>query len=138
LRDLGNVGVAGVARRTDDQGGASITRPKMADTTRSRPVAQHETPAIAASAKYVFEREQRRLTLSDIPKHLAYDGFQGQVAFAGLRTVDDQPLALLKRGAEIVVVPVDGATARRLKRLASGDMVTVARHGVIRTKGRSR
>jgi hypothetical protein len=138
LRDLGNAGVSGVARQTDDRGGANITRPKMTDTTRSRPVAQHETPAIAASAKYVFEREQRRLTLSDIPKHLAYDGFQGRAAFAGLRTVDGQLLALVKRRDAIMVVPVDDATARRLKRLARGDMVTVASHGVIRTKGRSR
>lgn len=138
LRDLGGAADPRAARWTDAQIGAATLRVEAAGAAPAQSVSQHETSAIAASAKYVFEREQKRLTFSDIPKHLAYDGFQGQAAFAGLRTVDDQLLALLNCGGEIVVVPIDDATARRLKRLALGDMVTVAGHGVIRTKGRSR
>lgn len=138
LQDAGAAADARTARRTDARFDGAAARPDTANVAPSPPVAQHETSAIAASVKYVFEREQRRGTFSDIPKHLAYDGFQGQAAFSGLRTVDDQLLALLERGGEIVVVPVDQATARRLGRLARGDMVTVAGHGVIRTKGRSR
>jgi hypothetical protein len=98
----------------------------------------HKTSAIAASSKYVFEREQRRLTISDIPKHLVYDGFLGEAHFAGLRMVDGQQLALLERGGEIMVTPVSDAAARRLKRLARGDLVTVGKGGSIRGKGRRR
>ncbi|WP_228892999.1 TraI/MobA(P) family conjugative relaxase [Pseudoduganella aquatica] len=137
LQDAGGAADSRAARWSDPQGGAIAARAPVS-STKPPLVSQHEISAISASTKYVFEREQRRLTFSDIPKHLAYDGFQGQAAFAGLRTVDDQVLALLKRGGEIVVVPIDDATARRLKRLARGDTVTVAGNGVIRTKGRSR
>jgi hypothetical protein len=101
-------------------------------------ISMHKTSAIAASSKYVFEREQRRLTISDIPKHLVYDGFLGEAHFAGLRMVDGQQLALLERGGEIMVTPVSDATALRLKRLARGDLVTVGKGGSIRGKGRRR
>jgi hypothetical protein len=137
LQDAGSGADSRAARWSDPLAGATTARAPVS-STMPPPVPQHEISAISASTKYVFEREQRRRTFSDIPKHLAYDGFQGQAAFAGLRTVDDQALALLKRGGEIVVVPIDDATARRLKRLARGDTVTVAGNGVIRTKGRSR
>ncbi|MQA21674.1 TraI/MobA(P) family conjugative relaxase [Rugamonas rivuli] len=136
LHDPGAEGGGGPMLQADTKSTAMRDRQKNASA--SQPVPQHETSAIAASAKYAFEREQRRRTLSDIPKHIAYDGFQGPAAFAGLRTVDDQQLALLNRGGEIMVVPVDEATARRLKRLKRGDVVTVASHGAIKTQGRSR
>ncbi len=136
LRDVEATGAGDPMRPADTKGVANPVRQK--NTSASQSVPQHETSALAASAKYVFEREQRRRTLSDIPKHIVYDGFQGPAAFAGLRTVDDQQLALLKRSGEIMVVPVDDATARRLARLARGDMVTVARNGTIKIKGRSR
>lgn len=101
-------------------------------------VAKHEISAITASANYVFEREQTRLTISDIPKHLVYDGFLGAARLSGLRVVDGQHLALLERGGEIFVAPVDEATSRRLKRIARGELVTVGKNGAIRKKGRSR
>jgi hypothetical protein len=107
-----------------------------AKTTPS--ISMHKTSAITASSKYVFEREQRRLTIPDIPKHLVYDGFLGEARFAGLRVVDGQQLALLERSGEIVVTPVSEATALRLKRLARGDLVTVGKGGSIRGKGRRR
>jgi len=52
--------------------------------------------------------------------------------------VDGQLLALLKRSEEVMVLPIDDATARRLKRIAVGDTVTVTADGSIKTKGRSR
>jgi hypothetical protein len=141
LRKLRDVNDASSATATPPSG--NVDRFQAMDRGKngvpaSASVAQHEIPALKAVKKYVFEREQKRLTLSDIPKHLAYDGFQGQAAFAGLRTIDDQALALLKRGNEIVVVAVDDATALRLKRLARGETVMVAGQGAIRKKGRSR
>lgn len=108
------------------------------------------TPAQRAAAmRYIAEREEKRQKGIDIPKHALYDGRAGVILFAGLRTVDGQPLALLRpgdaaAGAEggadvVLVLPVDAATARRLSRVARGDAVSVTRHGTIqRTGGHSR
>jgi hypothetical protein len=53
--------------------------------------------------------------------------------------VEGQALALLQRGEEVMVLPVDAPTAKKLKRLAVGDSVTVTAQGSIKTtKGRSR
>lgn len=92
-----------------------------------------------AADKYIAEREDKRAKGFDIPKHSLYNHDNaGPVNFAGVRQIEGQSLALLKRGEEIMVLPVDDATARRLKRVAVGDAVTVTRQGSIKTKGRSR
>jgi hypothetical protein len=44
----------------------------------------------------------------------------------------------LKRDEEIIVLPVDAATARRIKRYSLGDAVTVNDKGAVTKKGRSR
>jgi hypothetical protein len=93
---------------------------------------------LAAADKYILEREQKRLTLPDIPKHVRYHENGGTVAFAGVRQVEGWTLALLINGDEIMVMPVDAAIARRLTRLAIGDAVTITAHGAIATKGRGR
>ena len=59
------------------------------------------------------------------------------LTYAGTRNVDGQMPTLLKSGNTIMVLPIDQTTARRLKRLAVGDAVTVTK-GKINTKGRSR
>jgi hypothetical protein len=93
----------------------------------------------AAADNYIAEREKTRLKLLDIPKHTRYnDDKDGVAAFAGIRQVEGQLLALLKRSEEIMVLPIDDATARRLKRIAVGESVTVTANGAIKTKGRSR
>jgi hypothetical protein len=99
-----------------------------------------DTAVSAAAAKYVLEREQRRVTLFDIPKHSQYT-FDNELtaAFAGIRRVDGQVLALVKHCDEIVVVPIDDSTARRLRRVQIGAELTVGADGPIKTKkGRSR
>ena len=60
--------------------------------------------------------------------------------FAGVRRVDGQSLALLKRGEEIVVMPIDDrAIVRKMNRLSIGDPVSITENGAIKTmKGRSR
>lgn len=117
-------------------------RPLLAPTARFTrhgathgSVSEHEISAVSAPAKYVLEQEQKRLSLPNIPKHLTYDGFQGQAAFVGLRAVDGQQLALLKRSNEVLVVAVDDATARRLKDL---ELDAVVQIGAVRRKGISR
>jgi hypothetical protein len=92
-----------------------------------------------AANKYIQERETARLKIFDIPKHTLYNPENsGIVAFAGIRRVEGQPLALLKCGDEIMVLPIDESAVRRLKRVAVGEDVTVTLKGGIKTKGRSR
>lgn len=79
-----------------------------------------------------------RLKKFDIQKHSLYNGQNGDVYYGGTRNVDGHVLALLKYGDEVVVLPIDQATARRLKRVAVGDPVTITAAGSIKTsKGRS-
>lgn len=93
---------------------------------------------IAAAKKYIGEREQKRLKLYDIPKHSLYNGQNGVVTYMGIRNVDDHVLALLKQDDEIIVLPIDQAIARRLKRVRIGDSVTITTKGSIKTSnGRS-
>lgn len=94
---------------------------------------------LAAADKYIAEREKTGIKVLDISKHTRYNyDKDGVVAFAGTRQMDGQILALLKRREEVMVLPIDEATARRLKRIAVGDTVTVTANGSIKTKGRSR
>jgi len=97
------------------------------------------TAGLAAADSYIAEREKMLLKVLDIPKHMRYNyDKDGATAFAGTRQVDGQILALLKRREEVMVLPIDDATARRFKRIAVGDTVTVTADGSIKTKGRSR
>lgn len=96
------------------------------------------TAGQAAADKYIAEREAKRLLLYDIPKHKRYYSPGGDGVFGGLRHIDGQSLALLKDSDQIMVLPIDGATERRLKRIAVDDCVTVTPNGTIKTKGRSR
>jgi hypothetical protein len=102
------------------------------------------TPAPAARAtdatdKYVTEREQKRLRFFDIPKHVRYTSVNaGTASYAGIRKVDGECLALLRQRDEVLVLPVDEATASRLRRLKTGAQVSVSSQGVIKKKGRSR
>ncbi|CAD7741659.1 hypothetical protein LMG31886_45180 (plasmid) [Xanthomonas hydrangeae] len=98
-----------------------------------------KTEQVAAANKYVAEREQKRLNGFDIPKHARYTDYVGSLIYAGTRTVEGQALALLKREDEILVMPVDQATAQRMKRVAIGDAISVTARGSIKTtRGRSR
>lgn len=89
--------------------------------------------------KYIAEREGKRLKGFDIPKHSRYTAGDGALSFAGMRNVEGQTLALVKRGDDVLVMPIDQATANRLKRIAVGDAVSLTPRGSIKTsKGRSR
>lgn len=97
------------------------------------------SPGLAAADKYIAEREAKRAKGFDIPKHSRYTDGAGGLSFAGVRNVDGQTLALLKRDETVMVLPIDQATARRLSRIAVGDPVSVTPRGSIKTsKGRSR
>ena len=92
-----------------------------------------------AAERYVAERQIRRADLFDIPKHTLYTaGLEATASYAGTRTIDGQALALLRQRDGIAVLPVDGATANRLRRLSLGQPVAIAADGTVRTKGRGR
>jgi hypothetical protein len=92
-----------------------------------------------AADKYIAERELKRQKIADIPKHRRYNkNDEGPVQFAGIRQIDGELLALLKRDEFIVVLPIDSDTAHRMKRLSVGDLVKLTARGAIISKGRSR
>lgn len=97
--------------------------------------------ALAAADKYIAEREQKRLTGFDIPEHSRYNQNASVLLYAGVRNIEGQSLALLRRddSESIMVLPVDQATARRLSRIVVGDPVSLTPKGAIKTsKGRGR
>jgi hypothetical protein len=52
--------------------------------------------------------------------------------------VEGQKMALLKRGDEIMVLPIDATSAARAARLAIGDKIEIAADGTVKGRGRSR
>ena len=97
------------------------------------------SPSFAAADQYIEEREQKRLKIFDIMEHRRYTMADvGVVAFAGVRRIAGESLALLKRNEVILVMPIDEKTANRLSRLAIGDPVTCTGIGIVKTKSRSR
>lgn len=96
------------------------------------------TAGQAAAVKYIAEREAVRRKVSGVPKHRFYDLEGGSsAAFSGIRKVDGELLALLKREDEILVLPVGAGTALRLKRVPIGETVTLRPGGsVTRSRGR--
>ncbi|MCU7927533.1 MAG: relaxase/mobilization nuclease domain-containing protein [Candidatus Thiodiazotropha sp. (ex Dulcina madagascariensis)] len=100
----------------------------------ARVTAEHR----AAVNSYISERESKHLKGFDIPKHFRYNGENGEFAHAGIRTVDGHSLALLKRDDQVFVLPIDGATAKRLKRAKIGDPVTVDGKGFVKRKPKGR
>lgn len=154
LRPLSQLGAISIG----DHGGAAAPTPapSLAPTVAQQPVASKATltdagirrdifgldkksAGDAAADKYIAEREQKRAKVFDIPKHIRYNFTNDEtVLFSGLRQIDGQSLALLKLGEEVMVLPVDDATARRLKRVTVGEPISVTAKGAIKTKGRSR
>lgn len=145
LRRLSQLGAVVIGVSGGDAVSTGPARPMAAPTTHTliAPLEsvqlEVETPAIAAAEKYIIEREQKKRIGFDIPKHKRFT-FTDDVAagYSGTRLIDGQALALLKVGDEVVVLPVDDATARRLKRLPLGRPVEVSATGAIKSKGRSR
>lgn len=97
---------------------------------------------VAAVEKYVSERESKRAKGFDISQHLRYNGdAKSSLEFAGLRKIDNENLALLKDGDSVLVMPINSATASRLRRIKVGQSVSINDQGAIQTgsgRGKSR
>ncbi len=144
LRTLSQLGMVRFASGTEvllpgDVPGHVEQSGTQSDNTLRRRVFEPDVnqERITSVDKYIAEREQKRLSGLDIPKHCRYFDSEGPLTHAGIRNVDGQMITLLKRGNAILVLPIDQATARRLKRLVIGDTVTVTK-GKIKIKGRTR
>lgn len=134
LRTGAGVGVRAPAAR----------RPAPAATVPSAawqiPGARLAPQAYAAADSYIEEREAKRARGLAVPRHVRYSPCSQRLAFAGLRIVDGCALALLDRGDAMLVMPVDQATAHRLKHASIGLPVTVTPKGSLaagRSRGRS-
>ncbi|MEC4748594.1 TraI/MobA(P) family conjugative relaxase [Methylomicrobium sp. Wu6] len=145
LRTLSSLGVVRIASGSEvllpgDVPGHMEQQRTQPDNTLRRSVfgPRVKPDQITAANKYIGEREKMRLNIFDIQKHSLYNGQNGDFYYGGTRNVDGHVLALLKYGDEVVVLPIDQATARRLKRVGVGDPVTITAAGSIKTsKGRS-
>ncbi len=142
LRTLSALGVVRIAGRSEmllpshvpdrlEQQGA-----KPVDALRWSIPGTISSPQLAAAEKYIAERENLRKTIYDIPKHSIYSGTHKDLLYAGTRNIDGHPLALLKSGNDILVLPIDPATANRLRRKAIGSSINVTPAGLIKQKGR--
>lgn len=93
---------------------------------------------ITAAEKYIAEREAKRQAGMDIPKHRPFETDDVPLSYVGTRVVEGQSLALLKRGNEIMVLPIDATSAARAARLAIGDRIEIGADGTVKGRGRSR
>jgi hypothetical protein len=88
--------------------------------------------------KYIAEREAKRQAGMDIPKHRPFEAGEIPLSYAGTREVEGQKMALLRRGDEIMVLPIDATSAARAARLAIGDRIEIGTDGTVKGRGRSR
>ena len=93
---------------------------------------------LRAAEKYISEREGKRQQGMDIPKHRPFEAGDAPLSYAGIRKVDGQTLALLDRGDERMVLPIDATSEARATRMKIGDPIQIAADGTIRSRGRSR
>jgi hypothetical protein len=94
---------------------------------------------MVAVEMYIGEREDKRAQGLAVAKHTRYErSAQESASYGGLRRVDGHCLALLKRADEVMVLPVDEATARRLMHMSIGTQVVVTPQGSVKSKGRGR
>ncbi|HGF5205996.1 TPA: TraI/MobA(P) family conjugative relaxase [Vibrio parahaemolyticus] len=146
LRTLSSLSVVRFARRSEMLLSSDV--PVQLDNQGPKPDNQLRwgvpgpgrlTPSEAAVNKYLSERESKRAKGFDIPKHSRYNNQPGAVTYGGTRNVEGQALALLNRGDEVLVLPIDKATAQRMKRVRIGEAVTVTPKGSLKkSKGRGR
>ena len=145
LRNLSQLGVVRIASRGEVLLPGDVFDHMEQQGTQSDHAVRRDvswaglTAAQAAVEKYIAEREDKRLKGFDILNHRRYNrNDEGPATYAGSRQIEGQSLALLKRGEEMIVLPMDATTARYLKRLAIGAAVIVTPQGSIKAKGRSR
>jgi hypothetical protein len=138
LQRLAQIGVIIIG---DDAERHAIIHPPLpvAPPKKSQRDASPGSTAQAAAHKYIAERELTRARGLPIPKHVAFSSVTSDsLEYAGTRHMEGQALALLRQGSEIIVLPIDLVTAKRLKRVPVGQAIVLSAKGTIKTKGWSR
>jgi Fe-S cluster biosynthesis and repair protein YggX len=94
---------------------------------------------LAAADKYIGERADKRAQGLSVAKHKRYEPGAGDSGvYGGCRRIDGQCLVLLEHADEVMVLPVDEATARRVEHMPVGTAVIVTPQGSVKSKGRGR
>lgn len=143
LRRLSECGLVRFPRRgemllpIDVPGNLEHDRAKSNHQLRRTTPTTRLTPDKAAD-KYIAERNTKRNDGINIAKHIRYTNTASAITYGGTRTIDGQALALLNHANEVLVLPIDQATARRMKRLRIGEAVTVTARGSLKKSGRKR
>jgi len=75
-----------------------------------------------AVEKFVAHRATSQI---ERPTYAPYKAGEGALAFAGLRRVEGFTLALLQRGNETLVLPLDEGSEEAAHKLRAGEAVTV-------------
>lgn len=129
-----------VSRNVEHQGAKPDDRVRRPVAGSGRRVGEGGADFLFKAADaYIAEREGKRLKGFDIPKHRRYnDRDAGACTFRGVRQIDESYLALLGKEGEMLVVPIDAATANRLRRVGQGGSVNLTADGAVRVKGRTR
>ncbi len=145
VRNLSELGVVRFAERPSlllprdvrpnvDSAEARRDRLLRRDVSGTGVTAQPTTPV----EKYITEREAKRVAGMDIPKHRPFEPSEIPLSYAGTREVEGQKMALLRRGDEIMVLPIDATSAARAARFAIGDRIEIGADGTVKGRGRSR
>jgi hypothetical protein len=89
---------------------------------------------VSSAQSYIHERNSKRNRISDIPFHRLWQASDaGQLAFDGLRVVDNQNLLLVSNGADMIVLPISPQQRRELAPIARGTSLTISSKLLIQT-----
>ena len=114
-----------------------FTNPELEVQRKALVAASTYTTNPDASALYITERNDTRNKGIDILPHRRYDDADaGKHSFAGLRHIEGKTLMLLQTPSEMLVLPIDEATANRAQRLQIGSTVDVNAQWIVRTHTR--
>ena len=93
----------------------------------------------SAADKYISERNNKRSSGFDIMNHRRFEQKdEGVFAFAGLRNIGGQAVALFKSGEEILALAINESTASKLKHQRLGKAIEVRADGNCQVKGNTR
>jgi hypothetical protein len=113
-----------------------FTDPDMEKQRQAILISAHTSKPDAA-AFYIAERNEKRDKGIEILPHRRYDDADaGKHNFAGLRHIEGKALMLLQTPSQMLVLPIDDATANRAQRLQIGSTVEVTAQGIVRTHTR--
>lgn len=142
LRTMSELGMVQFADRSEVLLQGDVSRELEYEGTQSNHQLRRDVPGagiagLLAAEKYIAEREVKRLKGMDIFQHRLFDGKETRVfEYAGIRTVNNQNLLLLKFAEEVIVHPIERAMVQKLKKLRIGEKVNFSIVGISLTRGR--